>query len=147
MKAPKSTGFIQTPLLLEIPFATINGTCYPRHHIKYSDQDVGLLSVFMAAGRLNLDITDNNKSISIIAQPWEDHVSSSDALHDNTFFKIRPASLYIGVKMKRVQTLKLLCRTGHLCRVEMDPVDFQMITTHLEKASSGDPSIFELYAT
>jgi hypothetical protein len=32
MKLPKSTGFIQTPLVLEIPFATINGTCYPCHH-------------------------------------------------------------------------------------------------------------------
>jgi hypothetical protein len=27
----------------------------------------------------------------------------------------------------------------------MDPADFQMIFTHLEKASSGDPSIYELY--
>jgi hypothetical protein len=50
-----------------------------------------------------------------------------------------------------VQTLKLRCRTvqrqapTNLCRVEMDPVDFQMIFTHLEKASSGDPSIYELY--
>jgi hypothetical protein len=31
------------------------------------------------------------------------------------------------------------------CRVEMDPVDFQIIFTHLEKASSGNPSIYELY--
>jgi hypothetical protein len=50
MKVPKLTGFIQTPLVLEIPLATINGTCYPRHHSKYYDQDVGLLRVFMAAG-------------------------------------------------------------------------------------------------
>jgi hypothetical protein len=70
MKVPNSTGFILTPLVLEIPFATINGTCYLRHHSKYSDQDVGLLCIFMAAGRLNLDITDNDKSISIIALPW-----------------------------------------------------------------------------
>jgi hypothetical protein len=67
------------------------------------------------------------------------------------FFKSRPASLYREVKMIRVQTLKLLFRTvqsqdpTNLCRVEMDPVDFQMIFTHLEKASSGDPSIYELY--
>jgi hypothetical protein len=62
----------------------------------------------MAAGRHNLDITENNKSISIIALPREEHVSSSEALHDNTFFRSRPASFYRGVKMIRVQTLKLL---------------------------------------
>jgi hypothetical protein len=97
MKVPKSTGFIQSPLVFEIPFATINGTCYPRHHSKYSDQYVGLLRVFMAAGRLNMDITDNNKSISSIVLPCEEHASLSEALHDNMLFKSRPASLYRGV--------------------------------------------------
>jgi hypothetical protein len=54
--------------------------------------------------------------------------------------------------MIRVQKPRLLCRRGqrqaptNLCKVEMDPVDFQMIFTHLEKASSSDPSIYELYA-
>jgi hypothetical protein len=40
MKVPKLTGCMQTRPVLEISFSTIDGTCYPRHHSKYSDQDV-----------------------------------------------------------------------------------------------------------
>jgi hypothetical protein len=104
----KDESFVcQTGFMVSLKLTDVLRTVYIRHESSFSDQDIGLLDVFMVSRRLDM-------SSNMIIMPRKEHASSSEAVLKNSddisHFTIRPAEQYRALKLVRLMTLLMTCR-------------------------------------
>jgi hypothetical protein len=136
----KDESFLcQTGFMVSLKLTDVLRTAYVRHESKFSDQDIGLLDVFMVSRRLDMF------SNILIIMPRKEHASSSEAVLKNSddisHFTSRPAEQYRALKSVRLMTLLMTCRRSekqpptNLHRTKMDPKTFIVLYEVFEEMS------------
>jgi hypothetical protein len=129
----------QTGFMASLKLCDVLRTAYVCHESKFSDQDIGLLDVFMVSRRLDMS------SNILIIMPRKEHASSSEAVLKNSddisLFTIRPAEQYRALKSVRLTTLLMTCRRSekqqptNLHLTKMDPKTFIVLYEVFEAKS------------